>query len=286
MEMLKISLVSFVVLGGSLLAGLATYGRSQEPATVDRESQTEKAPVSAQGVSFTGDESKPKTEDGWVVFRLRSHSSESVARSLEQTLGPETKLKIVFDKKSNSLFVRGPAEALKQCEELLEAIDQPPSVIDFEIVLSVSDSATGDDENSKPRKTNRIRFSTLNENLASIQLGQRVAVTSGVIAQVNGPPARSLEWPEVGTSCEVHPRIVGNTILVQLKIENFWLADAAAGDVADAASPGISTATLNSTLVLKSGVAHTVLANATQGSNASENVSITITATPVQVQGH
>ena len=284
--MLKHSLVSVLAMCGALLAGLATYGRSQEPAALDLPVPPVRSGDSGERGPSTQDEGKSKPGDSWVVFYLRSHSVDMIASTLAQTMGPETELKVVADNRSNSLYVRGPAEALKQCEKLLEAIDQPPSQIDFEIVITVSDSTARDDADNKPRKTERIRFSTLNENMASAQLRQQVAVSSGKSDKGNGPPARSLQWQQVGTSCEIHPRLVGKTIQAQLKIETSWVVDAANDDEADAASPGIKTASLTSTLSLNPGEAHTVLANTSQGSNPNEDVSVTITATPVQVKAH
>ena len=269
--MLKYRFVHSLAMCCFLLAGLATHGHSQESRNSDG--------AVATGLTETNrDESTSEAPRATLIYSLRSRPADMVANIIAKTMEKNAELTIVPDQVSNMIIICGSVDTLKECQEILKTIDQPRRLICFDVVITVMGSGTTADDKNKPGSTDRIQFATLNENPATFEFGQRIAVVTGTTISATKQPVKQLQYQQVGTMCIVTPRIAGEEISVDLQIEKSWLVPPTSGDDTDDANPAINTATVKSTVSLKPGIAHTILSTVSQGTNAAENVSITITA--------
>ena len=277
--MLKHNLVRSVAVCGLIMAGLAIQGHSQE-------SQNSSDPVATGLVGLPHYEPESAAQQQTLIYSLRNRPATMVANTIAMVMEKKSGLTIVPDELSNVLILRGSEDTVQQCQELLKEIDQPRRMIYFEVVISVVDSRTTADEKNKPGSTDRIKFATLDENQATFQFGQHVAVATGTVPTVKGPPVKTYEMQQVGTMCKLTPRIAGDEIAVDLEFEKSWLVQSARDDAADDAIPAINTLKRQSTVSLKPGVSLTVFGSVSQGTQATENVSITITASLDEAKEH
>ena len=279
--MLKHNLVRSVAVCGLIMAGLAIQGHSQE-------SQNSSDPVATGLVGLPHYEPESAAQQQTLIYSLRNRPATMVANTIAMVMEKKSGLTIVPDQLSNVLIICGTADTLQKCQDILKEIDQPRRMIHFEVVISIVPSGVAGPDKSEERLIDRIQFATLDENPANYSFGQRVAIASGTVGKGfgQGPPSRTYQIQQVGTMFNVTPRIAGEEIAVDLQVEKSWLVDPTGGDAASDAGPKINSTTVKSTVSLKPGVAHTVFANVTQGTNATENVSITITASLDEAKEH
>lgn len=163
-------------------------------------------------------------------------------------------------------MICGTAGEVKRVAEILESIDQPGKVIHLTVEVVVE--STG-----KAVSTDHMEFSTIDDNVARLQFGEQVSITTGGMQLRNGQPVRQQTREHVGTMVTITPRIAGDEILVNLEIEKSWF-DRAGEDVASESR----TASFSSTIALKPGVPESIVAKTGQNTPAATSVTMTVTA--------
>lgn len=208
-----------------------------------------------------------------IVFPLNRSASE-VAKSLGAQLSRRTDVQVSADVHSNVLIVRGDKKAVEEVKGFLKVLDTPFQTVTYQVSIAVSG------EGKDKQILDELELSTLDNNKASIQFGQQVAVPTGVARISPTRSTRSYSQQSTGTIVQVQPRVSNGKILTDFMLEKSWL-DAALPESEDEAEFQYSTFNISfeSTLALQDGVPQTVKAKATGSPNGQRSVVITVTAT-------
>lgn len=216
-----------------------------------------------------------------MLVRLKGRSAKDIAKTLESVFGDESDLQIISDTESNTLMLRGSEEILNRSIRLLQQLDAPPRMITLNVEISVvGDGDTG----TQNKLLDELRLTTLEDNEALLQFGEQRAVQSGTQQIPGRPGSRSFRSVETGTLVRARPRVMGESIVVELQVEKSWL-DVSAGEK-DAESeekgsdqPETFTTTLQTTLILKAGESQSITAKINGGTQQGREVLISISGT-------
>jgi type II secretory pathway component GspD/PulD (secretin) len=186
-------------------------------------------------------------------------------------LAEGTRTQVMTDARTNSLILRGPAEALEPIMAVIQRLDQPTRQVelrilvaelpegsgatpkfdaDFEVAVSevLKLQADGDAAVLK-----RIQLTSLEGKSTTVQVGETQAMVAGQSFGPGGRQQRSYQMENVGTIVEAAPRIgQDGRILVDLSFEMSRLAAAKPDDEnpEEIAPPARVTATLKSSFAL------------------------------------
>ncbi len=151
-----------------------------------------------------------------------------------------------------------------------------PQVVKIEVEILVSGSNGND---STPQLADHFRLTTLQNSRAMAQLGRQTPVVVGQqVFGGRGTPVRTqTEQKSTGTVVQVEPQITGAGIVVELTIEKSWLEYSQAESHDEESRPQIDlptiyTTQLKTTLLIEDGMAETISAKVSGGTDAREAV--------------
>jgi type II secretory pathway component GspD/PulD (secretin) len=185
-----------------------------------------------------------------------------------QQVGNRDDVTIVPEQTNNVLIVRAPRSAFDEIAELIERLNHPPRRITLSLtVLEVG--ADFDVENVDPaellrlldtddsiRQVRKVRLSSLENNLAQVQLGEQRPVVSGESFGRSGIRTSMYQQEQLGTIVTMTARIDDDDrIVVELTFEMSRLEESMAGtESADVpVPPAKQTVTLQTTISVPAG---------------------------------
>jgi hypothetical protein len=230
--------------------------KAAQPATVD--------PARTALVASTGDPLTVLISGAGhtrLVYRLNSMPVSEMDRMLRELLHQEGELQssagtaakglsasrvaIASSPVSNSLVISGPPDAVEEMRSLVERLDQRPGLVllDVEIGEAPIEAKPGETPNTDAKATSarpssfrllerpakmeitaHARLTTLDNQPAFVQLGQRMPMISGVTRSSMGGSMNSITFQNVGLILGVTPRICPDgTVTMQIDVEQSQL---------------------------------------------------------------
>lgn len=188
------------------------------------------------------------------VIRLRSvpaMDAASILNDLFRAEGQPAKSDaspsavILADAASNSLVVSGPPAALEQVAAIAEALDQPPQMVELEVLLGEVPIADAKPEKGKaagkPQSMEvlaRARLTTLNNQPATLQIGSREPRVMGSTMSPMGR-SNSVSFENIGTMMLLTPRVgPDGFITADVNLEDSRLGPKDEGPALDAPKEG------------------------------------------------
>ena len=219
------------------------------------------------------------------LFRAEGRSANDLAKAAEKALKGEG-VTVSADPEINVLIVKGAEESVHRATELLKSLDRIPLMVTIEAEISVHDP-----ENEGANKViDHLRLVTLEDNTASVQFGQQVAVVTGRQSYGSRGSQVVTQNQQTGTLLQATSKVGSNGITVKLNIEKSWLEyvtkSTESEDDSVVNTPTTYTLTTETTLLLESGKSQEITATVSGGTSVREAV-IEITAsagTPARKQ--
>lgn len=145
------------------------------------------------------------------------------------------------------------------------------------VYVHVSIAVSGDKTNTAI--LDQLQLITVAGSKAEIQLGQQVAVPTGVTSlPANRGSSRSYSQQQVGTVVQIQPQLIGKQIVVELQLEKSWIEAPMSDSVLDLASRYTTFSTqCNSTLVLSDGKSEVLKARVSGVPGGQREAVITVT---------
>jgi type II secretory pathway component HofQ len=199
-----------------------------------------------------------------LVYALKNVPAQDLAATLTQALraqpiraGKGDTMVIAPDVVSNSLVIGGPQEAIEEVERLIQALDRPAAMIQFEIVIGETLAApakvlvTAPDSAEEPAKSekktaeagklrpiekpgdlrvvSRASLTTLDNQEAYVQIGRRQPRITGVSLSSFGQ-SNSVSDVLTGSLIRLTPRVTpGGDIVTAVDVEHSQMDSADEG---------------------------------------------------------
>ncbi len=215
------------------------------------------------------------------IYKPKSLPVE-MAKELVESLAGES-VKVVAEPASNNLILRAPAEQLKQIKAVLDAVDQPPKAIAFEVLFADLPQET---KPSKPHPAGQfseeavlarlqkleadpkgnfhtVKLTALDNQKAMVQYGGEKPIVTGSQQAFGGRGGRTTvtQQRQVGTMIQCTARVLEDeTILVTINVERSRFAPPEESAVLEESddrgalrTPALQTTTCQTSLKLKPG---------------------------------
>lgn len=187
-----------------------------------------------------------------------------LARTLQELAG-ESDVRIVSEQINNLLIVRATEAELERFDSLVRELNRPaPRVALSLTVLEVDGSLDVQDpdellrmvEAGQGARIREIRLTSLENQVASVQLGERRPVVNGASFARGGERFNTYQQEQFGTMLTMTARVdEGGRVVAELSFEMSRLDEsiAAAESAAEGTPPALRTATLQTTVSIPDG---------------------------------
>lgn len=165
------------------------------------------------------------------------------------------------------------------CQAQTTIADDRPAETSLKMVyVQVTIAVSGDGTDTKI--LDELQLTTLDGSKAQLQFGQQVAVPTGTMSLPgNRGSSRSYSQQQVGTLVQIQPRVGGDQILVDLKIEKSWIEAAISDSETDVASMYTTfTTSVDSTLALNDNKAQILKARVSAAPGGQREAIISVSA--------
>lgn len=242
-------------------------------------------------------ESATLTETETVVYAARGVPAGELAGTLIE-LARDQDLTVVAEPVTNHLILSGPVEIVRAMTAVLERIDRLPRRIEAQLLLVelrdldvelVDGEFDGYAEALRKLAADggatiltRVRLTTLDNQLAQVQIGGQKAVVSGGNFDRTGRRMNSYQVDQEGLMVTVTPRATDDGVIaLQLSVEETRIEDPPAPSAEnpdDISPPGKSTAVVNTTISVNDGETLTI-SDVDQGQgDSNRRVIVVVTA--------
>lgn len=240
-------------------------------------------------------ESAPQSET--LVYAARGVPVAELADVIQQ-LTRKGEVTVVPEVITNHLILRGPPDLVRDLTTVLEHIDRLPRRIEIQALLvelrdlevEVADGEFEDHArslrdlaaNGGATILTRVRMTTLDNQLAQVQVGgQKAVLTGGVFSPRDGRRSNTYQVDEEGLIVAITPRATDESIMLNISVEETRIEDSpapSADSVEEITPPAKSTAVVNSTVSVKDGETVTI-SDVDQGrGDSNRRVIVVVTA--------
>ncbi len=232
-----------------------------------------------------------------LVYAARGVPVAELADVIQQ-LTRKGEVTVVPEVITNHLVLSGPPDLVRRLSTVLEQIDRLPRRIEIQALLvelrdlevEVADGEFEDHArslrdlaaNGGATILTRVRMTTLDNQLAQVQVGgQKAVLTGGVFSPRDGRRSNTYQVDEEGLIVAVTPRATDESIMLNISVEETRIEDSpapSADSVEDITPPAKSTAVVNSTVSVKDGETVTI-SDVDQGrGDSNRRVIVVVTA--------
>jgi type II secretory pathway component GspD/PulD (secretin) len=257
--------------------------------------------LAAQAGVVVGQEEDAAGEKATLIYAARGVPAANLARSLQE-LAAQDDVLIVAELQTNHLILSGAPQAVESLAAVLQRIDRLPQRIEIRLLLvevrdadvQFVDGAFDDYAAALERLqadgaatvVSRVRLSTLENNMAQVQIGASKPIVTGRVFDRGGRGSNSYSMNEEGTLVAVTPRATGDgTIVMELSVEQTRIEDAeqpSAEDVEEVVPSTRSTATVNTTISVKDGETVTMTDFAQKSGESARKLVVIVTARSIE----
>ena len=229
-------------------------------------------------ISGLGDTATFAEEDSQItILNVRGHDVRDFGKTLESALS-EDDVQIQVDPETNILMLKGSRKAVDKAAQLLKVLDPDPAptTVTVDMEISIKDPDEG------KNLLDRFQLSTLDNNSASLQFGQQVAVVTGRQSFGSRGVQVQTQHMDTGTLVKVSPRVASGGVVMELNLEKSWLEYPAndpkdTDTAAETQTPTVYSLVLETTLRLEAGKSQTIKGKVSGGASVRD-AEITVSA--------
>jgi type II secretory pathway component GspD/PulD (secretin) len=252
------------------------------------------------GFAFGQEQDAAEAEQTTLIVSARGIPVAELAESL-RVLAPDD-VTIVAEPLTNHIILRGSRESVEPLVAVVEQLDRLPRRIEVRLLMveirdvdvQFVDGAFDDyadaleqlQANGAATVVSRVRLSTLENNVAQVQVGATKPAISGRTFDRGGRGGNSYVMNTEGTLVAVTPRTSSDgTIVMELNVEQTRIEDAeqpSAEDSEEVVPSTLTTASVNTTISLKDGETVTLTDFAEASGESARKLVVIVTARAIE----